>query len=199
MSFGTIRYNSPPDDREVIGFPERHLHVDGRFVTPKLWQRLIRSGLSNFRDHPLFGKVHPGWAMVLNRPLLLSWRMNHPVKDPQIEDLGTRSLVMRRHLPRSLEEIYRNTPWMLWLEEEYEGSHLKGMTCPHRGADLSGIKPDEKGHCICPLHGLRFNLHTGELARRRPSDFGPHVNVPSKSDLRRVVEFTAKMNARAHG
>lgn len=30
--------------------------------------------------------------------------------------------------------------------------------CPHRGYDLSGETPDERGVITCPLHGLKFDI-----------------------------------------
>jgi hypothetical protein len=38
--------------------------------------------------------------------------------------------------------------------------------CPHRGYDLSQVRPDEDGIITCPLHGLKFNAETGELLNK---------------------------------
>jgi hypothetical protein len=50
------------------------------------------------------------------------------------------------------------------LEGIYAKAHLKpGLICPHKGADLTHCPADENGVVECPLHGLRWNIHTGEL------------------------------------
>lgn len=60
----------------------------------------------------------------------------------------------------------KSVHWLGALEMAYSGQRLKrGLVCPHKGTDLSTIKPD--GMVItCPLHGLRWNVRTGELAPR---------------------------------
>ena len=50
-------------------------------------------------------------------------------------------------------------------KREYCGcTRLKaGLICPHKGADLSTFEPDERDCVTCPLHGLTWNVRTGEL------------------------------------
>ena len=43
-----------------------------------------------------------------------------------------------------------------WIETEH------GPVCPHRGAPLGSVKPDDRGHVYCPLHGLVFDAATGQ-------------------------------------
>ena len=51
------------------------------------------------------------------------------------------------------------------LSAAYRDARLvNGTICPHRGADLRGMKPDADGCVRCPLHSLRWNLKTGRLA-----------------------------------
>ena len=51
------------------------------------------------------------------------------------------------------------------LSKAYRDARLvNGTICPHRGADLRGIKPDADGCVRCPLHSLRWNMKTGRLA-----------------------------------
>ena len=40
--------------------------------------------------------------------------------------------------------------------------------CPHRGFDLTQVPVDAGGGKVCPGHGLRWNVQTGELMRRTP-------------------------------
>jgi len=55
---------------------------------------------------------------------------------------------------------------ILELHQSRTCNKLKpGNVCPHRGTDLTPFeKPD--GTAICPGHGLRWNLKTGELMPR---------------------------------
>lgn len=54
----------------------------------------------------------------------------------------------------------------LELAQAFICNRLKpGNVCPHRGIDLTPFaRPD--GTAICPGHGLRWNLATGELMPR---------------------------------
>lgn len=52
------------------------------------------------------------------------------------------------------------------IEDLCEGKTLKpGLICPHRGADLSHCPPDEHGVVECPMHGVKWNIHTGQMVR----------------------------------
>ena len=57
------------------------------------------------------------------------------------------------------------------LSKAYRNARLvNGTICPHRGADLRGIKPDADGCVRCPLHALRWNIEdwpSGVLAGAR--------------------------------
>ena len=55
---------------------------------------------------------------------------------------------------------------------------LNKMVCPHRGADLSGIEPED-GLITCPLHGLRFCAKTG-LAMNLGTCSSDHANGGSR-------------------
>lgn len=43
---------------------------------------------------------------------------------------------------------------------------MKNGKCPHRGMDLTGIKPDINGVITCPLHSLKFDAKTKQLIKR---------------------------------
>ena len=52
--------------------------------------------------------------------------------------------------------------WLSELEVAYMGERLRGgRYCPHKGTDLSTIKPDGDV-ATCPLYGLCWNVTTGE-------------------------------------
>ena len=38
--------------------------------------------------------------------------------------------------------------------------------CPHRGFDLTNVKPDKDGVITCPLHGLKFDKDSKKIINR---------------------------------
>ena len=130
------------EDKEIINFPLRHLHIDWRFVG----KRLLYGGT-----------VRHSYAF----PLQIGRGLN---------DLGFCEPVLRsRKCLRQHPDPapFAGAKWMPKLEAAHAGCRLaKGMVCPHRGYDLSNepIAPD--GVVTCPMHGLRWNVETGFLAPR---------------------------------
>lgn len=53
--------------------------------------------------------------------------------------------------------------------------------CPHAGAPLDAGQIDRHGNVVCPLHGYRFNLHTGRESSGEEY-FLKHWPVESRSD-----------------
>lgn len=67
------------------------------------------------------------------------------------------------YLPLKLNLIhepdYLITPTRSIEASKLNYKNLDKMRCPHRGYDLSKVCPKE-GTITCPLHGLRFDMHT---------------------------------------
>ena len=62
---------------------------------------------------------------------------------------------------------HKTPHWVRELEAAYAGATLSpGLICPHKGAPLEGMQPDDDGCITCPFHGLRWNASTGQLAPR---------------------------------
>lgn len=141
---------SQHEDKDIIGFPHQHYHIDWRFVArPQTdW---FQAAVSALADNPL--------AYNYNLPLM-TWHLN---------EHGLPAPVLRRRKcqrPHALPWDLRRITWMPKLEAAYKGCKLaKGHICPHRGFDLSH-EPVVNGVVTCPLHGLRWNIETGELAPR---------------------------------
>lgn len=136
----------------VLGAPHRdpeigadwiHIHVDWRFVKPKLYERAIRSTLS-LKPH----------GQVVNTPF---------------EMCGGKPVfaLRRRKCWREMPDFPARPAKFALLEEAHAqrcARLVNGTHCPHRGIDLRPFaKPD--GTAVCPGHGLRWDLRTGELLR----------------------------------
>ncbi len=52
------------------------------------------------------------------------------------------------------------------LEAEFGQCRLINRRCPHKNIPLNGLQPDSDGNVICPGHGLKWNLATGQLVSR---------------------------------
>ncbi len=52
------------------------------------------------------------------------------------------------------------------LEPEFAQCRLTKGKCPHKNIPLVGLEPDSDGNVICPGHGLKWNLATGQLVSR---------------------------------
>lgn len=57
---------------------------------------------------------------------------------------------------------YGNTPVELISKSKLKHKCIHKGKCPHRGADLSQVKPID-GILTCPLHGLKFNERTKKI------------------------------------
>lgn len=131
-------------DAEFFKFPKRHYHVDARFVTARLAQRIVShaggSVASAAQRYPLsqrYGKNEPD--LPSGRPLLkrlkcrtAEFEYHHGHQDVIAE--------LRAHYGEQAEPIVRPDGRLL---------------CPHRKVDLSQFTPDADGLVTCPLHGLR--------------------------------------------
>lgn len=140
------------EDGEIIAFPWKHYHIDWRFVAA----RIIGADYGGSFPFGLSRSMH-----VYARPLL-TW--------PRLNSNGLPPPVMRRRKfqrEHTLPFDARRITWLPKLEAAHAGCKLAaGMVCPHRGYDLTHEPVDANGHVICPMHGLRWNAVTGELAPR---------------------------------
>lgn len=125
------------EDAEIIGFPYLHYHVDLRFLT-KLQFECIRP-----------------YSTILHE----NDERNHYGPTPFIDKIVMRRRKCGRQFPHYPHE--RAQRWMRTLQERYRDTSLKCGKCPHRGLDLSNIKP-LNGRIVCPGHGLVWDATSGD-------------------------------------
>ena len=151
------------EDKETLEFPYQHYHVDFRFLDkaaredlatplgpPQAFSAVITS--MNIAT----GNVHPG-GVTADMPTDYPSTKRIP-EDPSW--FRVRRLKCKAQWP----DYPRSTVWWIHdLEHSYQGQKLRqGRYCLHKGTDLGTIIPD--GDVVtCPLHGLRWNVRTGEM------------------------------------
>jgi hypothetical protein len=141
------------EDKEIIGFPEVHSHIDWRFVSTKTFRNLD----AKFPRQRLYGLVASQkncsdityQVLSLKRPFPPYAYLHKPGMSP------------------SCLEGLPCPPWMPELEEAHKDIPLLCNVCPHKGSDLSTIV-EVGGVKTCPAHGLRWR--------------GPHL-VSSNGEL----------------
>lgn len=142
------------EDQEIIGFTYYHFHLDLRFLTDDDLRYV--SGCS--AGYPEYVAVH-NHDRRFHRQFGIKgrfWRPTYAVKP-----LGLR----RRRCLREMPEYSRSAVWIKELERAFRNARVdpKQLVCPHRGAPLQGLTPDENQNVTCPLHGLCWSLKTGRL------------------------------------
>lgn len=137
------------EDADYIRFPTEHYHFDFRFITNS---DIIRQFGRSYHPGQFFGSV----ATAARGMAGGCYRMD-TIK------------TMRRKCIRQMPEYpIDRAIWLPQLEAAYADKKMKCMTCPHRGIPLDGL-PVKDGVVTCPVHGLRWNVTTGELVRSAKS------------------------------
>lgn len=127
------------EDKNIIGFPDEHWHIDWRFVDSR-WFRTCSA------RHPVHAKVVSAKKTA--------------------GGIVRRNLKCKRLMP---EFPFVRHSWMASLEDAFSSARLRaGLVCPHRGISLAGC-PVNNGVVVCPGHGLAWCVATGELSRRSNS------------------------------
>ena len=150
-------------DPEHIRAEFQHVHVDYRFLNMEL-REILDLILRNSPDDPFRNRIY-------STPI--SYVSPHGYEEPVAVDgihlLGIDPASWMSVRPRKYQGPYPpypydNVPWLQDLSEAYaDRTLINGTTCPHRGADLTGVVPDHSGVITCPLHGLRWQVSTGEM------------------------------------
>lgn len=142
------------EDREHLGFPWMHYHVDSRFVTEREYKRVSRYGVGHYEG-----------AAVVFEGVPLNYL------GAEEDELGNRKPLP--HPPvvwkamtcrRPLHAVTRVPELAAKLTPHYEGKVCKrgkaGFICPHKNLSL-GSMPVVDGVITCPLHGLRIDAESG--------------------------------------
>ena len=164
------------NDEKLLAFKPDHYHPDLRFVSDAMLARASGSPAAPRSGSPQAYPIVVEQIMPTTQPdpasrndFMYGYVHKHPdlVKLPPRDETWFRirrmkckraSLGFPAHLPAAMI-------WQARLCEAYADAKLKpGRVCPHRGADLSTIPPDENGVVQCPLHGLFWNVETGRLS-----------------------------------
>lgn len=129
------------EDREIIGFPEVHSHIDWRFVSTKTFRNLD----ANIARQRLYGLV----VSRKNCSEVTYQRLSFKRPFPAFAYLH------KRGISHPWLEGQPCPPWMPKLEEAHKDIPLSCNICPHKGSDLSTIM-EVDGVKTCPAHGLRW-------------------------------------------
>lgn len=169
-------------DAGPIGFDPFHWHADYRFIDLDELAQIDtghRGDVSAIRQIALESPI----PEVVPEPLPGEEEKSYRVQDQALLGMDQeryfriRPAVYRQHLPAGFE---RRFTWLPELTQQMRNCRLdETRRCPHQQADLSGIAPDEDGIITCPLHGLRWDTGTGQVAP--PLDYlepTPWTGVP---------------------
>lgn len=131
------------DDKEIINFPEEHIHIDFRFISSREFKYLNAAGL-------IFGKVVSKKYITFQGYEYLNWEVRR---------------CNRRMPPFPHQNPELHWTWMPWLEDAYKDKQLTCDRCPHRGMDLRSIPRDRQGNRTCPGHGLTWDKKGALVAK----------------------------------
>lgn len=138
------------EDAEFLQFPHDHWHLDARFMNVAEWRHAARYSVTRSADSSVA-------ALPLMKNLL-----SHG------DEIYWQRRAYRRHFQYPLTKVSVQQHFQR-LHAQFEGviAHRgeHGLVCPHRGAPLGSIAPNERGHIVCPLHGLCWDAATGRNIR----------------------------------
>lgn len=160
MEFGGVRHIYLPvstpmhDDIEIIKFTAKHWHIDWRFVSNRIYKRIIDS------DREVFEQVK---NVIVEKET--DYYTTHQAIDNTVKYLT------RKCVRKPLANVFHNVEkikyysWPYNLQKAYCGEHLRKnefgqYVCPHKGAIIDLKYVDENGHAVCPAHLLKFNTET---------------------------------------
>ena len=136
------------DDARFFNFPDRHYHIDPRFLHARVWQSLEGA--------------QPYGA--------LGWLQKSPIsrmRDEAIEGFELPPIERRTMACKRTQVPYRfhDRPRVVGLLRHYAGvtcaRNRHGWMCPHQHVSLASFEPDAHGVITCPLHGLRIRAADG--------------------------------------
>ena len=159
------------EDAEIIGFPHQHYHVDGRFLTKRQWDQA--GGNDIIRQFGLDILTVAAISALAGSPL------TQRTKDRTGNEPHPPVVYRRRMCTRArIDYLHEDAPpvydmaFFPKLRAAYKDDCLRatdaGWVCPHRGAHLGSIKPNDAGVIVCPLHGLEWDAVTGKQHFREP-------------------------------
>ena len=138
-------------DAEELQFPVEHYHVDWRFVPEAAFKWACRPYVPTPLGQVLSKTDRSGLNGV---PVPKRRKCRRPMPIFPRVTLGESGMRWKRLEQAMTKSCSRLKP---------------GNICPHRGIDLTPYAAAD-GTAVCPGHGLRWNLTTGQLIRRHGAD-----------------------------
>lgn len=157
-------------DAEIIDFPEPHYHVDARFLDAA--QARVLNRYSKWRKK----------FLAFDGPALALTVAGAPIAEPRYWGYCENArplpgIVYRRRCARIIPYVNLQARWHVTLRRHYAGARLiqteHGLICPHKGAPIGSVAPDERGLIVCPLHGLCFDPITLRAVAEPKAARGP--------------------------
>ena len=166
----------PHDDAHIIGFDLVHLHVDWRYMDDQQ------------RAQAVAYDPHAPYDLALTHVVPEGRSESVPLAQALADaDIPNESFLKPQ--PKAFNGDFPPYPdqkprWMNALWNAYRNARLGADgRCPHRGADLSDLTPDETGVITCPLHGLRWHTADGTAAPPKPSNDLLSANLDAITSL----------------
>jgi hypothetical protein len=128
----------------ALEFPHEHFHIDWRFVKDWQWFRV---------GHSIGSPAALGQVITAPEGEVFECRrkcIRQMPEFPMFRSDGAPTQQARR------------------IHRACQGMRLKPgcMVCPHKGMPLNGLPVDGEGRVVCPGHGMRWDLATGEMVAR---------------------------------
>lgn len=139
------------EDAAIIKFPHDHWHIDFRFLSKPMWERLARFHAIQVHGHVIKSCLTRG-GVCMQR---LHCKRAMPEFPTEIDAI------------RPAGYFKKPVPWLAEMQEAYKGCVIKSncATCPHKGFQLAGL-PSNNGVVVCPGHGLAWDVATGRMVKR---------------------------------
>ena len=154
-------------DPEHIRAEFQHVHVDYRFLDTEIRYYLTRLTW-DFPDDLLHNRIFSTPISLVTPHGCEKAVALDEIHRLEIDPKSWMSVRPRKYQGAYPPYPYDNVGWLHGLSEAYaERTLTNGHICPHRGTDLTGIFPDDDGVVTCPLHGLRWCVHTGRMVTAR--------------------------------
>lgn len=164
------------EDREHIGFPDKHWHPDRRFMPERWFDSFIETEIEGAHWASVFTpRPHYGRGRLRRFPAAV---IDDVLKHGDlVVPAGRRVMKCLRLVGSFVNTLRRDRigvaippSWLRTLEPAYKHERMRNMICPHRGISCVGVIPESDGGVVCPGHGLKWDTVTGEMISRMGGD-----------------------------
>ena len=163
------------DDTDHLAFPEKHQHVDWRFVNANALRRAVgnwrvkhRVDIRAMRRRVLESEgvdICKDMARAVSERRITGYLAGNVVLEVSIAsaDVEHRRMLCKR------APFAPNISRMMFdsMQDYFETADLpESLICPHKGYDLSSMTPNCDGHVVCPLHSLKWDIVNRRMVRQ---------------------------------